>query len=38
MHEMSVTQGVLNMALEHAQGRRITDIYLQVGRDRKSVV
>jgi len=32
MHEMSVTQGVLNMALEHAQGRRITDIYLQVGR------
>ena len=32
MHEMAVTQGLLNMALEHAAGRRITDIYLQVGR------
>ncbi|MBI4786575.1 MAG: hydrogenase maturation nickel metallochaperone HypA [Chloroflexi bacterium] len=31
MHEMPVTQGLINMALEHAQGRRITDIYLQVG-------
>ncbi len=28
---MPVTQGMLNLALEHAQGRRITDIYLQVG-------
>ena len=32
MHEMSVTEAMLNMALEHAKGFRITDIYLQVGR------
>lgn len=32
MHEMPVTQGILNMALEAAGGRRVTDIYLQVGR------
>jgi hydrogenase nickel incorporation protein HypA/HybF len=32
MHEMAVTQAMLDMALEHAQGRRITDIYLEVGR------
>ena len=32
MHEMSVTQGILDLALQHAGGRRITDIYLQVGR------
>jgi hydrogenase nickel incorporation protein HypA/HybF len=32
MHEMAVTQAMLDMALEHAQGRRITDVYLQVGR------
>lgn len=32
MHEMSVTQAMLNMALEYANGHRITDIYLQVGR------
>lgn len=32
MHEMPVTQGILNLALEAAAGRRITDIYLQVGR------
>src|SRR5512146_2591390 len=31
MHEMPVTQGILNMALEHAQGRRVTCIYLQAG-------
>jgi hydrogenase nickel incorporation protein HypA/HybF len=31
MHEMPVTQGILNMALEHAQGRRVTDIYLRAG-------
>lgn len=29
---MPVTQGILNMALEAAEGRRVTDIYLQVGR------
>jgi hydrogenase nickel incorporation protein HypA/HybF len=32
MHEMSVTQAMLDLALEHAKGQRITDIYLQVGR------
>ena len=32
MHEMSVTEAMLDMALEHAKGHRITDIYLQVGR------
>ena len=32
MHEMPVTQAMLNMALEYAHGHRITDIYLQVGR------
>ncbi len=32
MHEMPVTQGILNMALDAAAGRRVTDIYLQVGR------
>lgn len=32
MHEMPVTQGILNMALEAAGGQRVTDIYLQVGR------
>ncbi len=32
MHEMPVTQGLLNLALEHARGCRITDIYLKVGR------
>jgi hydrogenase nickel incorporation protein HypA/HybF len=32
MHEMSVTQAMLDMALEYAQGQRITDIHLQVGR------
>lgn len=32
MHEMGVTQAMLNMALEHANGRRITDVYLQAGR------
>jgi hydrogenase nickel incorporation protein HypA/HybF len=32
MHEASITQAMLGMALEHAQGQRITDIYLQVGK------
>ncbi len=32
MHEMPVTQALLNMALEHANGHRITGIYLEVGR------
>ena len=31
MHEASITQAMLDMALEYAQGQRITDIYLQVG-------
>jgi hydrogenase nickel incorporation protein HypA/HybF len=32
MHEMPVTQALLGMALDHANGHRITDVYLQVGR------
>ena len=32
MHEMAATQVMLNMALEHADGQRIIDIYLRVGR------
>jgi hydrogenase nickel incorporation protein HypA/HybF len=32
MHEMPVTQALLDIALKHAEGRRITDIYLHVGR------
>jgi len=32
MHEMTVTQNLLNMALDHAQGRRVTTIHLRVGR------
>ena len=31
MHEMSITQAMLDMALKHAKGHRITDIYLRVG-------
>jgi hydrogenase nickel incorporation protein HypA/HybF len=31
MHEMAVTQAMLNMALEYADGQRITGIYLRVG-------
>jgi len=31
MHEMSITQAMLDLALGHAQGQRITDIHLQVG-------
>lgn len=31
MHEMAVTQHLLNLALEHAQGQPITDLYLDVG-------
>ena len=32
MHEMPVTQAMLSMALDHANGRRVTDVYLQVGK------
>jgi hydrogenase nickel incorporation protein HypA/HybF len=31
MHEMSITQAMLDLALEHAKGYRITDIHLRVG-------
>ena len=31
MHEMSITQAMLDLALEHAKGDRITDIHLRVG-------
>lgn len=32
MHEMPVTQSLLNMVLERAEGHRVTDVYLKVGR------
>lgn len=32
MHEMPLTQSLLNLALKHAAGQRITDVYLEVGR------
>ena len=32
MHEASITQAMLDLALEHAKGQRITDVYLRVGR------
>jgi len=32
MHEASITEAMLNLALEYAKGQRITDVYLQVGR------
>ncbi len=32
MHEASITQAMLDLALEHSQGHRITDIYLRTGR------
>jgi hydrogenase nickel incorporation protein HypA/HybF len=32
MHEMPVTKALLDMALKHADGRRITDVYLEVGK------
>ena len=32
MHEMPVTQRIINMALEYAKGHRITDIYIRLGR------
>ena len=32
MHEMSITQAMLDLALEHAKGQRITDIHLRVGK------
>ena len=32
MHEMPITQSFLNIALEYSKGRKVTDIYLQVGR------
>ena len=32
MHEMPVTQSLLKMALDYAQGRLVTDVYLYVGK------
>ena len=31
MHELSVTQSLLDIAIRHAEGRRVTDIYLVMG-------
>lgn len=31
MHELSITQAILDIALNHAGGRKITDIHLVIG-------
>lgn len=31
MHELSVTESILDIALRHADGRTVTDIYLVIG-------
>ncbi len=31
MHELSITQSILEAALRRANGRRITDVYLAIG-------
>lgn len=31
MHELAITQNVLDISLSHAEGRRVTNIYLVVG-------
>jgi hydrogenase nickel incorporation protein HypA/HybF len=31
MHELAVTQNILNLAQRHAQGQQITDLYLVIG-------
>jgi hydrogenase nickel incorporation protein HypA/HybF len=31
MHELSVTQSLLDITLRHADGKRVTDIYLVMG-------
>jgi hydrogenase nickel incorporation protein HypA/HybF len=31
MHELSVTQSLLDIALRHADGKRITDLHLVIG-------
>ncbi|RME87563.1 MAG: hydrogenase maturation nickel metallochaperone HypA [Anaerolineae bacterium] len=37
MHELPITQSILEIALRHANGHRITDVYLVIG-DLASVV
>ncbi len=31
MHELAITENILDIALKHAKGQRITDIYLVIG-------
>ena len=31
MHELAVTENILNIAIKHAGGQRITDLYLVIG-------
>lgn len=31
MHELAVTENILDIALKHAKGQRITDLYLVIG-------
>ena len=37
MHEMSITQGIIELCLEHAEGRRICSLDVEIG-DLSSVV
>ena len=31
MHEMSITRSVVDLCLEHAQGRRVTQVTMEIG-------
>jgi hydrogenase nickel incorporation protein HypA/HybF len=31
MHELAITENILEIALKHAEGHRITDLYLVIG-------
>jgi hydrogenase nickel incorporation protein HypA/HybF len=31
MHEMSITQGIIELCLEHADGRRVTSLDIEIG-------
>ena len=31
MHEMSITQGIIDLCLEHAGGRRVTSVDVEIG-------
>lgn len=31
MHEMSITQGIIDLCLEHASGRRVRSLHVEIG-------